>query len=974
MPRDSKVLLVGWDAADWKMIHPLMDRGLMPHVKRLVDGGVMARLATLSPVLSPMLWTSIATGKRPFKHGVLGFTEPTADGTGVQPVTNLSRKTKAIWNVLGQNGKRCHVVGWWPSHPAEPINGVMVSNHYQRAPRSTDPNWPMPPGTVHPPEQAETLAALRVHPLELTPEHVLPFVPLGHKIDQSKDRRLDMLVRTIADCTSIHACATHLLEHEPWDFAAVYYDAIDHFGHGFMKYHPPRQDFVPETDFEIYHHVVTAAYVYHDMMLGRLIELAGDDTTVILMSDHGFHPDHLRPHAIPIEPAGPAVEHRDFGILAIRGAGIRQDELVHSANLLDIAPTILTLFGLSVGDDMDGRPLVDAFVEPPQVAHIPSWDAVAGEDGRHPKDRTLDPGESKEVMAQLVALGYVERPSDDQESAVRETVRELDYNLALSYMDAGMHGSAAPILATLYRDYPLEFRFGIQLALCLHTLGMTDDMSRLVGDLNGRWRQAAERARRRLSEIAEIAKERRLRSKKAEDSKAAAPAASDAVAEPAQAALFSPSERSVIRKLRAIARGNEQALDYLASSVAVSQRRYEAALDHAQKASASETRTPGFHLRVGNAYLALKQHDAAEGCFARVLQLDPDNPNAYVGLCRSYLQRRRPKAALEAATKAVGLKFHFPPAHYFLGIARERTDDITGAIDALERALSQNPNFAEAHARLAGIYARHRHDAGKAEEQRRLARDIRQERQRVRRTRILHELRALDDALVDAHLPELPDLKRTSTTRRPLAAPPARSTDAPAAPDTQPFVTVVSGLPRSGTSMMMQMLAAGGLPVMADEIRQADENNPRGYFELEKVKTLGADNGWVEEARGKVIKVVAPLVPHLPQACAYRMVFMHRDLDEVVASQSSMLRRLEREGGRLTESRLKEALARQVQRVKGLLAAHEVPVLTVDYAEALERPAEVASRVAEFLGVELDQAAMRRAIDPALHRERSARR
>jgi predicted AlkP superfamily phosphohydrolase/phosphomutase/tetratricopeptide (TPR) repeat protein len=962
MSRDNKVLLVGWDAADWKMIHPLMDRGLMPNVKGLVDGGVIARLATLSPVLSPMLWTSIATGKRPFKHGVLGFTEPTADGTAVQPVTNLSRKTKAIWNVLSQNGKRCHVVGWWPSHPAEPINGVMVSNHYQRAPRSTDPNWPMAPGTVHPPELAETLAALRVHPLELTPEHVLPFVPLGHKIDQSKDRRLDMLLRTIADCTSIHSCATHLLEHEPWDFAAVYYDAIDHFGHGFMKYHPPRRDFIPERDFEIYQNVVAAGYVYHDMMLGRLLELAGDDTTVILMSDHGFHPDHLRPHAIPIEPAGPAVEHRDFGILAIRGPRIRRDELVHSASLLDIAPTILTLFGLPVGDDMDGRALLDAFVEPPLVERIPSWDAVEGEDGQHPKDRKLDASESKEVMEQLVALGYVERPSGDQDKAIKQTVCELDYNLAMSYMDAGMHGSAAPILATLYRDYPLEFRFGIQLAMCLHTLGMTDDMSRLVGDLNRRWRKAAERARRRLVGIAEVARQRRLERKKGEDTTA-----------PVPRDLFTQGERAVVRKLRAIARGNAQTLDYLASSVATSERRFGAALDLAQKASKSQTRTPGFYLRVGNAYLALKQHDQAEECYTRVLDLDPDNPNAYVGLCRSYLQRRRPGAALQAATKAIGLKYHFPPAHYFLGVARERAGDIDGAIEALERALSQNPNFAEAHARLAGIYERHRPDAGKAVEQRKLARDIRQERQRMRRTRILHELQALDDALIDESLPELPEVKEPAA-RRSLALPPATPNRKPAATEGTSFVTIVSGLPRSGTSMMMQMLAAGGLPVMCDDVRPADENNPRGYFELEKVKALAADNSWVDEARGKVIKVVAPLVPHLPQECPYRIVFMRRDFDEVVASQSNMLRRLEREGGKLTESRLKEALQRQVQRVRGLLAAHDVPVLIVDYAAALDRPAEVASRVAAFLGVELDQQAMQRAVDPALHRERTARR
>ena len=95
-----------------------------------------------------MLWTTIATGKRPFKHGVHGFSEPTPDGKGVQPVTNLSRKTKLIWNILSQSSLSSNVVGWWPSHPAEPIQGYMVSNHFQRATGPPEQHWPTPPGAA----------------------------------------------------------------------------------------------------------------------------------------------------------------------------------------------------------------------------------------------------------------------------------------------------------------------------------------------------------------------------------------------------------------------------------------------------------------------------------------------------------------------------------------------------------------------------------------------------------------------------------------------------------------------------------------------------------------------------------------------------------------------------------------------------------------------------------------------------------
>ena len=135
MPK--KVLVIGWDAADWKVINPLMDSGQMPTLQKFVEEGVMGNIATLDPPLSPTLWTSIATGKRPFKHGIHGFVEPDPDSEkGIRPVLVTSRKGKAIWNILNQHGLRSNVIGWWPSHPAEPVNGVYVSNFYQRAPNT----------------------------------------------------------------------------------------------------------------------------------------------------------------------------------------------------------------------------------------------------------------------------------------------------------------------------------------------------------------------------------------------------------------------------------------------------------------------------------------------------------------------------------------------------------------------------------------------------------------------------------------------------------------------------------------------------------------------------------------------------------------------------------------------------------------------------------------------------------------------
>src|SRR5947207_4842586 len=126
----SHLLLVGWDAADWKVIEPLLSKGEMPNLADLIARGVRGNLSTIHPPLSPMVWTSIATGKRPPRHGIFGFTEPTPDGLSVRPITNRARRTKAFWNIAHQSGKRSIVVGWWPSSPAEPIRGAMVSDHF----------------------------------------------------------------------------------------------------------------------------------------------------------------------------------------------------------------------------------------------------------------------------------------------------------------------------------------------------------------------------------------------------------------------------------------------------------------------------------------------------------------------------------------------------------------------------------------------------------------------------------------------------------------------------------------------------------------------------------------------------------------------------------------------------------------------------------------------------------------------------
>ncbi len=961
-PLAKKVLLIGWDAADWKVINPLLDAGKMPSLEKLINAGVMGNLATLNPPLSPMLWTSIATGMRPFKHGIHGFIEPNPDAGGVRPVTNSSRKVKAIWNILNQNGYKSNVIGWWPSHPAEPIKGVMVSNHYQRASVPVDKPWPIMPGTIHPQRLAREIANLRIHPAELGPGQILPFIPKAAEIDQKKDPRLEMAAKIIADCSTIHACATAVMQLEPWDFMAVYYDAIDHFGHGFMKYHPPRQKHIPEKDFEHYKDVVEGGYRFHDMMLGVLLKLAGEDTTVILISDHGFHPDHLRPVRIPIEPAGPAAEHRPYGIFVMKGPGIKKDDTVFGATLLDITPTILTLFGLPVGEDMQGKPLVQAFEEPSKIETTPSWEEITGDDGRHPPDRQMDPAESQEAIKQLVALGYIEDPGEDKEKAAKNAVREARYNLAQDYIDANIHTEALPILEELWKAEPDEIRFASRLVNCYYALERIGECRQTVETILKTRERLAKDARKKLKEMAEKRKqEEGEKAKKKKNQKKKQKEENDA-----EEKELTREEQHELRRLRSQARPGKFSKEFMLGSLLFAEGKLDDALEYLKRAEKAEPRLPNLHIQIGNIYNKMKKWTFAERSFRKALEIDPDNAQAHLGYCLSLLPRRRNMEAGREALAAVGMLYHYPQAHLYLGVALHRVGFTERAEEALKIALSQNPNIVEAHKRLAHIYKYRLHDTEKFEYHREQILEIRKQRRARRkalressqgRKRIVGEKQEStqasisEDHSIDSMDSDVPRIEFPSK-------------------GVKDFITVVSGLPRSGTSMLMQMLDAGGHPCLTDKERKADDNNPRGYFELEKVKQLRKDRSWLPDAEGKAVKIIAQLLPALPPKCQYRVIFMERDIKEILASQRKMLEDRGRSGAKVSDESLGKTFRRQVNQVKEMLSIREIPTLYMPYRYAIENPAEVTRYLNEFLNKQLDEKAMAGVIDSKLYHQR----
>lgn len=848
----QKVLLIGWDAADWKAINPIMDQGQMPTLQKLVEEGVAGKLLTIDPPYSPMIWSSIATGKRPYKHGIHGFTEVAPDGKSVRPVMSTSRKVKALWNILSQRGYKTHVVGWWPSHPAEPINGIAISDMYQKAKQGLREDWKMPDHTVHPAEHSDFFAQLRVHPQELTGEHILPFVPNAAKIDQRTDKRLNAVAKITAEVSSLHAAFTNILRTQDWDFAALYLDGIDHYCHGFMKYHPPHRPHISKADYDLYNYVVTAGYRFHDMMLRRILDLVDDNTTVLLVSDHGFQPDHLRPRNIPREPAGPAYEHSPHGIIVAKGPNIRKDEVVYGASVIDIAPTVLSIFGLPIAEDMDGKILVNLFDKVEKSKVIPSWEGVEGESGMPTEpDLSDDPDAQKAMMDQLAELGYIEKQDGDMSAAVIKTQRECDFNLARAYIDGGEIEQAIPILQRLKEEMPREARFIFRLATCYQ----------MIGDLK--------------------------------------------------------NCRATVDHLRGLDVYDGPTLDVMEGSLLIGERQPRKALELFREAESKvDPNTSRVSLQIARCYLLLSRFQDAERALERELEIDPDNPMTHQLLGTAYLKMQEYAPAAESFLNAIGLDYYSPVAHYQLGQTLFLLGKYEESSNALEVAVSMVPEYNAARELLVKLYHTYLDQPEKARE---------------------HESKFASNIKGTIH--------------------------------------IVSGLPRTGTSMMMQMLHKGGLDVFTDGERGADENNPLGYYEHEVVKTLPRNKRWLPEAKDKAVKVIANLLPHLPPKYRYKIVFMERNLYEVVTSQRKMLKRMGKEAPNedVVPTRLIKTFEDTLKKVKAWASQHpHVEVLYVQHKDVIANPFEQAIRINEFLDYQLLPELMAEVVDGKLHREKAA--
>jgi predicted AlkP superfamily phosphohydrolase/phosphomutase/Tfp pilus assembly protein PilF len=397
-----KVAIIGLDGADWDLIDPLIARGRIPNLARLKARAAWGPMRSMEPMLSPLLWTTVATGKPPGQHGIIDFlVRDTRTGKPV-PVSSRARKVKALWNILSDAGRRAGVIAWWATWPAERITGHIVSDRVAYSTFSFTEGLEDVAGATWP---QEYFAAIR--PRLVTAEAIRD-AELRRFADATPEefRRLATIV---AGARSYQAAALDLLAHGQPDLFALYYQGIDEVSHRYAHFMPPKMAMATADEFRRYRGTVEAYYEYQDALLGEVLGRLEPGTMVIVLSDHGFRNGSGRPPNEPPYIEGkPGLWHRRYGIFMMTGPQARPGRL-DTTQLLDIAPTVLYLLGLPIGEDMPGR-IVEEAVDPrfrARVARrtIPTYEGIGAPAAA--ADLIADSRVEDEMVARLRSLGYI---------------------------------------------------------------------------------------------------------------------------------------------------------------------------------------------------------------------------------------------------------------------------------------------------------------------------------------------------------------------------------------------------------------------------------------------------------------------------------------------------------------------------------------------------------------------------------------
>ena len=425
----KKWWVIGWDGASWDLLLPLLEQGKMPNLKRLMDGGVSASLRTFKPTLSPVLWTTIATGVPPSQHGIFDFVRrPEGPQKALSRLTdeekqrlkfysNADRRVRAIWNLVSERHRPVLIVGYHNTYPAEKLNGgVMVSNYLVREHsleafgRDVESLGALasPPGLIphlrrfHHTTKDVTYEEMKRF-ADITPDELAELkTRAGIDKKPSSERWLYLTKAYLHDQFGADA-ALELLPRVKPDLFMLHFQCIDWAGHEFLQFHGttarrPGAEPNPPA-WRRYDGTVTAFYQYADEWLGRLLALRDADTAVAVLSDHGFEA------ALDEEGRG---HHNEGppGILVMEGPGLRRGGRLQDASVYDIFPTVAASYGLPVSRELRGRVLAEAF-SPSGLSARPA-DVASYESSQHYVPNVAMPEDmGGELEKELRAMGYI---------------------------------------------------------------------------------------------------------------------------------------------------------------------------------------------------------------------------------------------------------------------------------------------------------------------------------------------------------------------------------------------------------------------------------------------------------------------------------------------------------------------------------------------------------------------------------------
>jgi hypothetical protein len=404
------VVWIGLDGLDFEILDRLSAEGRLPNWKRLSTEGFTTRISSFVPILSPVIWTTIATGVGPDRHRVLDFQEVDPKSGQKVPISGASRAVPAVWNLASAAGRSVGVVGWWATHPAEEVKGFFISDHaspilYDKLPLS---------GVAYPPALAPGVAQVVARDGRVTEAEIARFVDVpapeiarALASGEGMENRIVALSRILSGTRVYHRAARDLYDKNLPDLLMLYIEGTDEIAHLFAPDTPPRLACTPEEEFNRYQKAVAVYYGVVDAMLGQWMRRAEEDhATLIVQSDHGFKwGDDRSCERSSLNWSTAAFWHRLDGVFAAWGARVRPGRGSGAKpTMFDPAPTVLALLGLPADRGMTGRPIAAAFRDLVAPAKKALFEGMTVR--RVPADQMSD-AEKSEYTKKLLALGYL---------------------------------------------------------------------------------------------------------------------------------------------------------------------------------------------------------------------------------------------------------------------------------------------------------------------------------------------------------------------------------------------------------------------------------------------------------------------------------------------------------------------------------------------------------------------------------------